>query len=116
MNINRLAKFYKKQDVIISPSHFETYGYVPLEAIATGTPALINKTLGIKEVFKKLGLDDYIVDFKKPNSIIKKIDFIRKNRLVINKEASRRLRKEYSFSKTMVQFFDTFEKVISRNT
>ncbi len=114
MNINRLARFYKNQDVIISPSHFETYGYVPLEAIATGTPALINKTLGIKEVFKKLGLDDYIVDFKDPGSIVKKIDFIRKNKVVINGEASRRLRKEYSFSSTMIQFFDTFEKVLRR--
>jgi len=114
MNINRLAKFYKEQDVIISPSHFETYGYVPLEAMATGTPALINKTLGVREVFKKLGLDDYIMDFKDPDSIIKKIDFIRENRVVIDGEASRRLRKEYSFSKTMAQFFNTFEKVLSR--
>jgi glycosyltransferase involved in cell wall biosynthesis len=114
MPINRLAKFYKNQDVIISPSHFETYGYVPLEAIATGTPALINKTLGIKEVFKKLGLNDYIVDFKNPGSIMKKIDFIRENKVVIDSKTSKRLRKEYSFSNTMLQFFSTFEKVLSR--
>jgi glycosyltransferase involved in cell wall biosynthesis len=114
MNINRLAKFYKQQDVIISPSHFETYGYVPLEAIATGTPALINKTLGIKEVFKKLGLNDYIVDFKNPDRIMKKIDFIRDNKVVIKGAVSKRIRKEYSFSNTMTQFFNTFEKVLSR--
>lgn len=116
MSTKRLAKFYQSKDLIISPSHFETYGYVPLEAIATGTPALINHTLGIKEVFVKLGLDDFIVDFTNIDHIMEKIEYIKKERTVIDKNTSQRLKKEYSFSNTMLQFFDTFDQVLSRTS
>jgi len=113
MSINRLAKFYQSKDLIISPSHFETYGYVPLEAIATGTPALVNNTLGIKEVFSKLGLDDFIVDFKDIDHIVDKIEHIRKKKIVIDGHISRTLRREYTFSNTMSQFFDAFRQVLA---
>ena len=115
MPTNRLARFYQSKDLIISPSHYETYGYVPLEAIATGTPALINNTLGIKEVFSRLGLDDFIVDFKDIDQIMKKIEEIRKERIIIDGPISRILRREYSFSNTMLQFFDVFKQVLDRS-
>ncbi|MCK5306880.1 MAG: glycosyltransferase family 4 protein [Candidatus Omnitrophica bacterium] len=115
MSTNKLAKFYQSKDLIISPSHFETYGYVPLEAIATGTPALINKTLGIREVFTKLGLDEYIVDFKDVDNIVEKIDYIRQKQVIINGDVSRKLKKNYSFSSTMLQFFDTFKQVLNKS-
>lgn len=116
MSTSKLARFYQSKDLIISPSHFETYGYVPLEAIATGTPALINNTLGIKEVFVRLGLEDFIVDFKDVDHIMDKIEHVRNKKMVINSDTSRKLRRDYSFSNTMLQFFDTFEQVLSKNS
>jgi glycosyltransferase involved in cell wall biosynthesis len=114
MTTARLARFYQSKDLIISPSHFETYGYVPLEAIAAGTPALINKTLGIKEVFSSLGLDELIADFNDLDHIMEKIEHIRKKKIIINDVISQRLKDEYSFSNTMLQFFDTFGEVLNR--
>lgn len=116
LSTDKLAKFYQSKDLIISPSHFETYGYVPLESIATGTPALINSTLGIKEVFTKLGLDDFIVDFTDLDHIMEKIEDIRQKKIIIDDDTSKVLRKEYSFSNTMLQFLDTFREILGNNS
>ncbi len=55
--------FYQKQGLVISPSHFETFGNVPVETACTGTPVLINKNMGCSEVFYQAGLEEMIVDF-----------------------------------------------------
>lgn len=113
MSMKQLANFYRRKDLIISPSHFETYGYVPLEAIASGTPALINSTLGIREVFIKLGLEDLIADFTDMNDVLDKIEKIKNQDIAIDSGISRHLREKYHFSNTMHEFLDTFEQVLS---
>jgi glycosyltransferase involved in cell wall biosynthesis len=70
----KLASFYKNMGVVISPSHFETYGNVAKEAIASGTPAIVNPNMGVAETFEKLGLEDWIVNFDSVKSIYKKIE------------------------------------------
>ncbi len=49
--------------MILSPSFFETYGNVPQEAIASGVPALVSSNMGVAEIFKQLGLAEFITDF-----------------------------------------------------
>lgn len=73
MDNEKLARFYSRMSVIISPSRFETYGNVAKEALATGTPALISSNMGVAETFKKLGLEHWVVDFSSPGQVYKKI-------------------------------------------
>jgi glycosyltransferase involved in cell wall biosynthesis len=68
----KLARFYGSRGVVISPSHFETYGNVAQEALASGTPALVSTTMGVAETFRKIGLSDWVVDFTSPVEILKK--------------------------------------------
>jgi len=70
----KLAGFYAKMGIVLSPSHFETYGNVPQEAIATGTPALVNPNMGVAETFINLGLKDWIIDFDSVGRVYKKIE------------------------------------------
>ncbi len=70
----KLMNFYEKMGVILSPSHFETYGNVPQEAVAAGIPALVNNNMGVAETFKKLGLNDWIIDFSSTKEVYQKID------------------------------------------
>ncbi len=70
----KLVAFYQKMGVVISPSHFETYGNVAKEAVASGTPAIINHNMGVSETFKKLGLHDWIINFDSVKSVYKKIE------------------------------------------
>ena len=63
------ASFYAGMSAIICPSHFETYGNVAQEAIASGTPAYISRNMGVSEVFERVGLGHFIVDFEKPRAV-----------------------------------------------
>ncbi len=69
-----LVSFYKKMGVIISPSHFETYGNVAKESIASGTPAIVGKNMGVAETFEKLGLQDWVIDFQSVEKVYRKIE------------------------------------------
>ena len=73
MDNEKLVGFYASLGVLISPSHFETYGNVPKEALASGVPALISPHMGVAETFKKLGLHDWIVDFISVRKVYAKI-------------------------------------------
>lgn len=70
----KLVSFYRNMGVIISPSHFETYGNVAKEAIASGTPALVSSNMGVSETFEKLGLNNWITSFNCVKSAYKKIE------------------------------------------
>jgi len=70
----KLASFYRDMGVVISPSHFETYGNVAKEALASGTPAMVNPNMGVAETFDNLGLSDWIIDFDSVKSVYKKIE------------------------------------------
>jgi glycosyltransferase involved in cell wall biosynthesis len=71
-----LASFYRNMGVVISPSHFETYGNVAKEAIASGTPAMVNSNMGVSETFKNLGLHDWVINFDCVKSVYDKIDSV----------------------------------------
>src|SRR3989339_522720 len=70
----KLAIFYKNMGVVISPSHFETYGNVAKESIATGTPAMVSLNMGVSEAFKNLGLHDWIINFDSVEEVYGKIE------------------------------------------
>lgn len=78
MDNEKLAKFYAAMAVVVSPSHFETYGNVAQEALASSTPALVNSQMGVSETFRKLGLSDWIVDFSSVRDVYSKVKEISK--------------------------------------
>ncbi|MCX6719583.1 MAG: glycosyltransferase family 4 protein [Candidatus Staskawiczbacteria bacterium] len=71
-----LASFYRNMGVVISPSHFETYGNVAKESIASGTPAMVSSNMGVSETFNILGLGDWIISFDSVKSVYEKIESI----------------------------------------
>jgi glycosyltransferase involved in cell wall biosynthesis len=75
-NNKKLASFYRNMGVVISPSHFETYGNVAKESIASGTPAMVNCNMGVSETFSILGLNDWIINFDSVQSVYDKIESV----------------------------------------
>ncbi len=104
MGNKELARFYARQGVIISPSTFETYGNVAQEAIATGTPALVNSAMGVAETFHKIGLSGYVIDFTSPTQVLKKAKVVSASR--VPKEIVAALREECSSEKIFSKYAD----------
>lgn len=69
---SELAKAYKEMDVLIVPSH-ETFGFVVLEALLSGTPCLVSDTVGAKDLVPK----DWV--FSNDNELVNKLNIIKKN-------------------------------------
>jgi glycosyltransferase involved in cell wall biosynthesis len=107
-----LADFYRSVDLIITPSHFETFGNVPLEAITTGTPAIVNRTVGVKEALEKVGLEDFVVDINNMDSVVKKIKSIKDKRIIVDKETSNKIIERYNWESVMGEYFEVLRKCL----
>lgn len=59
----QLSRFFQYIDILFAPSQFETYGNVAVESRALWTPCYLSNTMGAREVFTWIGLDDYSIDF-----------------------------------------------------
>jgi glycosyltransferase involved in cell wall biosynthesis len=111
MEFEYLVEFYRSNDIIICPSYFETYGRVPLEALAHGIPALVNANMGVSEVYYKLGLGDLVIDFADPKYVYDKI--VELKSFKVSKRIQREIRKQYSFESVYRQYVNIFRKSVS---
>lgn len=73
MTHDELLKFYSSQGLIISPSLFETFGNVPVEAVCMGIPVLVSDNMGCAEVLKTAGLENMVVSFKNKKDVIERV-------------------------------------------
>lgn len=65
-----LPLIYKGADLLVFPSHYEGFGYPPLEAMACGTPVIVSNTSSLPEVVGNTGR---LVDPADPDDIAEKI-------------------------------------------
>lgn len=63
MSNDELKTFYATQGLIISPSTFETFGNVPIEAVSIGIPVLVSNTMGCADILSESGLEKMVIDF-----------------------------------------------------
>lgn len=68
-----LRVFYTTQGLIISPSHFETFGNVPIEAACIGVPVLVSKNMGCAEVLLESGLEKMVMDFGNDKEVFARV-------------------------------------------
>ena len=107
-NKKALKKFYGNRSVMISPSHFETFGIAPLESIACGTPNIISENMGVREVYEDLGLDSHVLNISDVSQVIRRIEDLEGKR--IKRCIRRKLRKRYSWQKIMPEYAAAIER------
>lgn len=80
MSNKELGLFYRKNDLILLPSHFETFGAVVGESILNGKPAIISSQTGWVDVYKKFKLEKLIINPKDSGQkIFETIKFYQEN-------------------------------------
>ncbi len=95
-----LVKIYNESLVTLCTSRLETFGLVPLESMACGTPVIATKISGHRETIDD-GKTGFLVDFD-PEEIAQKIIFLIKNAgkaRNISKNARKQKKKVFSWSK-----------------
>lgn len=73
MTYDELMRFYTSQGLVISPSTFETFGNVPVEAACIGVPVLVSENMGCAELFKMAGLGNMIISFSDLKKVAERV-------------------------------------------
>lgn len=76
MQPEELKTFYEALDIVLVPSHVETFCGVVMEAILQGKPVLISPGVGWVDAFEEYGLAHWITSFEDPARVIEKIKHI----------------------------------------
>jgi glycosyltransferase involved in cell wall biosynthesis len=113
MKYTELPKFYRKMDLMILPSHFDVSPNVVLEAAREGIVTIISPNVGWVTEYKRNGFADLIVDFSKPNLVVKKI-----NRIIGGRPTSKLLNsllKKHEKNKIFKEYLRLFGELIAIN-
>lgn len=62
MSQDDLRSFYRSIDLLVVPSHFETFSNVAAEALVNGTSVLVSKHVGFSEILRRAGLGRMVID------------------------------------------------------
>jgi len=82
MEQEELRVFYRSLDLLVVPSHFETFCNVAAEALINGTSVLVSKNVGFAETLRKAGLSRMVIDsFDNPQKVAKAVKRIAKIKL-----------------------------------
>lgn len=73
MTHDELMRFYTSQGIVISPSLFETFGNVPVEAACLGIPVLVSENMGCAELFKTAGLENMVISFSDLDQVAERV-------------------------------------------
>ncbi|MDO8509559.1 MAG: glycosyltransferase family 4 protein [bacterium] len=82
MSHNDLLTLYKSIDLLIVPSHFETFCNVAAEALMSGASVLVSKNVGLSEILVKAGLSRMVIDsFNNPTKVTDAVKKLSKTKL-----------------------------------
>ncbi len=82
MSQEDLRKFYQSIDLLVVPSHFETFCNVAAEALVHGSSVLVSENVGFAEVLKQAGLGRMVIpSFENPAIVATAVKRIAKTTL-----------------------------------
>lgn len=84
-----LPYYYNAAEVVVMPSHYESFGMAALEAMACAVPVLTTDAAGVAEIFKK-SRDMFITSVNNPLKLAEQIESIvsdKKERVKLGKKA-----------------------------
>lgn len=100
----KLPYYYSAADVVVMPSHYESFGLVALEAMACGTPVVVSDVSGVSSL---IGAErgKLITSVNNPLLLANQIGRLLTNREILTKlqkKVSQKVQK-YTWSKTALE-------------
>lgn len=81
----QLPDYYAAADMVVMPSHYESFGMVALEAMAMGTPVIASRVGGLAHLVQD-GLTGYLIPPQNPQALAERM-----HKLLTNEPLRRRL-------------------------
>jgi D-inositol-3-phosphate glycosyltransferase len=108
-----LPDHYSAADVVVMPSHYESFGMVALEAMACGTPVIASQVGGLS--FTVLdGVTGFLVPGRDPSALAEKITLLLKNKALRNKLGAQGIEwaQQHSWPRIADQFISLYSELV----
>jgi len=108
-----LPYYYSAADVLVMPSHYESFGMVALEAMACGTPVIASQVGGLAFLIKD-GETGYYVPDQEPEALCEKMALLLRDshqREAMGKRAAKHAR-EYAWENIAPQIMDVYSVLV----
>jgi glycosyltransferase involved in cell wall biosynthesis len=109
---SRLVEIYNAADVLVFPSHYEGFGWPPLEAMACGTPVVVSTAPSLLEVVGTAGLTAPGTDTRAFAGAVRTILDSSSLRAELREKGLARAA-EYSWEKTAAAYEDVYTEVLA---
>jgi D-inositol-3-phosphate glycosyltransferase len=109
-----LPYYYSAAEVVVMPSHYESFGMVALEAMACGTPMIASEVGGLRYLIKE-GETGYFVPMQNPEILAERMRTLLLNgklRHEMGMKAAEYAR-DYDWSIIAREIIDVYKKMIS---
>jgi D-inositol-3-phosphate glycosyltransferase len=109
-----LQYYYSAAEIVVVPSHYESFGMVALEAMACGTPVIASETGGLAFLVKH-GETGFHVPAADPHALAKQIEELMMDEVLrarLGKQAAL-YAKEFSWSIIVEQILELYASVLS---
>ena len=109
---SELKKYYSAAEALVMPSLYESFGLVPVEAMACGTPALVSRTGEMRNIVKE-GKNGFSFTPDNPCSLANCLEhfFSNKESLWDAKKIRQNVVKNFSWGKTAEETYSLFRKL-----
>jgi D-inositol-3-phosphate glycosyltransferase len=107
-----LGYFYSAADVLVMPSHYESFGMVALEAMACGTPVVASEVGGLAFLVKN-GETGFLFPGEDPNALCERLTALITNPMARKLMAQRAIAhaQHYSWSKVAQQLRGVYQSL-----
>ncbi len=108
-----LPTYYSAADVVVVPSHYESFGLVALEAMACGTPVVASRVGGLQGTVRD-GDSGFLVDHREPEPFASAIEAVLLNEGLRGRmsEAAVRTAREYSWEASAEKTLDLYSELV----
>ncbi len=110
-----LAYYYSSADILVMPSHYESFGMVALEAMACGTPVVATEVGGLAYLIKD-GLTGFLFPGDDPNALCDRLTALLTNptaRVQMGKRATEHAQ-QYRWHEVAGQLVRVYQSVLEK--
>jgi len=112
---DKLPYYYSAADVLVMPSHYESFGMVALEAMACGTPVIASEVGGLAYLVRD-GETGFTIPAEEPDTLCEKLSWLL-NDPELHSKMSRQAAayaQDYAWAKIAKQIVDEYEGLLRR--
>ena len=106
-----LPYYYSAAEVLVMPSHYESFGMVALEAMACGTPVIASEVGGLAYLVRD-GETGFTIPAEEPETLCDKLSWLLNDRELHEKMSTQAAEyaKDYAWAKIAAQIVDVYKQ------